>query len=205
VKTRTVLIVAIVAAVLGAGAGLLVSGSGPIWRSELGQRTLQGMADAAAPAAPDGVTVAERGDPMPALRLPDLDGRTVALPQDYAGRPLLINVWASWCGPCIDEMPELQRYSERQGADGVQVIGLALDDPAAVRDFLLRVPVAYPIVTDPPGPADASVRLGNRRGVLPYSVLIGHDGRIAKQRIGPFAPGELDGFDDDLHGGSKAR
>lgn len=197
-NTRTVLIVAIVAAALGAGAGLLVSGSGPIWRSALGQRALQGAADATAPAVPEGVIVAERGDPMPVLRLPDLEGRTVALPKDYAGRPLLINVWASWCGPCIDEMPELQRYSERQGADGVQVIGLALDEPAAVREFLRRVPVRYTIVTEPPGPADASVRLGNRRGVLPYSVLIDRDGRIAKQRIGPFAPGELDGFDDDL-------
>lgn len=195
-NTRTVLIVAIVAAVLGAGAGLLVSGPGPIWRSELGQRALQRAADATAPALPEGVTVAERGDPMPALRLPDLDGHAVALPQDYAGRALLINVWASWCGPCIDEMPELQRYSERQGADGVQVIGLALDDPAAVRDFLRRVPVAYPIVVEPPGPADASVRLGNQRGALPYSVLIDRDGRIAKHRLGPFAPGELDGFDD---------
>lgn len=204
-KTRTVLIVAIVAAVLGAGAGLLVSGPGPIWRSEWGQRALQGAADATAPAVPEGTRVAELGDPMPALRLPDLDGRMVALPQAYADRPLLINVWASWCGPCIDEMPELQRYSERQGADGVQVIGLALDEPTAVREFLARVPVDYPIVVEATGPADASVRLGNRRGVLPYSVLIDRDGRIAKQRIGPFAHGELDGFDDALDRDSRLR
>jgi thiol-disulfide isomerase/thioredoxin len=195
---RKVLLVALIAAVLGAGAGWLVKGPGPLWRSGLGQRALQGMADAGAPPVPQGVVVAGLQDPMPRLRLPDLDGRKVALPQDYAGRPLLINVWASWCGPCIEEMPELQRYSDRQGISGVQVIGLALDDAEAVRAFLQRVPVAYPIVLDAPGPADASVRLGNRRGVLPYSVLIDADGRLVRQRLGPFVPGELDDFDDVL-------
>jgi thiol-disulfide isomerase/thioredoxin len=197
-KTRNVLIVAFLAATLGAVAGLFVSGPGPLWRSELGQRVLATFADAGAPTPPPGVTVAERGDAIPELRLPDLDGRTTVLPQHYAGRPLLINVWASWCGPCIEEMPELQRYSDTQGENGVQVIGLALDDAESVRAFLQHVPVRYPILLDAPGPADASVRLGNRRGVLPYSVLIGPDGRIVRQRLGPFAPGELNGFDDDL-------
>jgi thiol-disulfide isomerase/thioredoxin len=196
---RRVLLIALIAALFGAGAGFLVNGPGPLWRSELGQRVLQQAAGAAAAPPPPGVSVAEVGDPMPALRLRHLDGRTTILPADIAPRrPLLINVWASWCGPCIEEMPELQRYSEAQGAGGVQVIGLALDDAASVRAFLKRVPVRYPIVLDTPGPADASVRLGNVRGVLPYSVLIGADGRLLRQRLGPFAPGELDGFDDVL-------
>jgi thiol-disulfide isomerase/thioredoxin len=200
---RRVLWVALIAAVLGAGAGVLVDGPGPLWRSDLGQRALQGIADAGAPPVPAGVTVAKLQDPMPQLRLPGLDSRMVALPQDYAGRPLLINVWASWCGPCIEEMPELQRYSERQGTSGVQVIGLALDEAEAVRAFLQRVPVRYPIVLDAPGPTDASVRLGNRRGVLPYSVLIDADGRLLRQRLGPFVPGELDDFDDALTGADR--
>jgi thiol-disulfide isomerase/thioredoxin len=195
---RRVLLAALIAAVFGAGAGWLLNGPGPLWRSDLAQRALQGMADAGAPPVPQGVVVAELQDPMPRLRLPGLDGRTVTLPQDYAGRPLLINVWASWCGPCIEEMPELQRYSERQGTSGVQVIGLALDDAEAVRAFLKRVPVDYPIMLDAPGPADASVQLGNRRGVLPYSVLIDREGRLVRQRLGPFMPGELDDFDDVL-------
>lgn len=200
-NTRTVLIVAVIAAVLGACAGVLVSGPDAFWRSAFGQRAQRTLADTQAP--PPDVTVAELGDAMPRLRLLDLNGRPMTLPQDYAGRPLLINVWASWCGPCIEEMPELQRYSETQGTDGVQVIGLALDDAQAVRDFLLRVPVRYPIALDAPGPADASVRLGNRRGTLPYSVLIGADGRLLRQRLGPFAPGELDAFDKVLDAPSK--
>jgi peroxiredoxin len=91
-------------------------------------------------------------------------------------------------------MPELDRYARSQGPAGVQVIGLALDTPENIRQFLERVPVAYPILVDTPGPADASVWLGNRKGVLPYSVLVGADGKILKQKVGPFAPGEIDSW-----------
>ena len=89
-------------------------------------------------------------------------------------------------------MPELQRFAAAQGPNGTQVVGIALDDPAAVRAFLQRIPVGYPILLDVPGTTDAGVRLGNPKGVLPYSVLVSPEGRLLKQRIGPFAPGEID-------------
>ena len=193
-NTRVVLIVALLAAALGAIAGWLVSGPGPLWRSPLGQKLLQGAIEADAPPPPAGVPVAREGDILPPLQLRNLDGRTTDVPGAWPGRPLLVNVWASWCGPCVEEMPELQRFAAAQGANGVQVVGIALDEPDAVRAFLQRVPVDYPILIDAPGPADAGVRLGNVRGVLPYSVLIGADGRVLKRRIGPFVPGELDAF-----------
>jgi thiol-disulfide isomerase/thioredoxin len=186
-----VVLVAVVAGVLGAVASLLTTGPGPLLRSELGQRLLGGALEASAPAPPRGVAIARRGEPVPTLTLAGLDGRTMTLPTAYAGRPLLINLWASWCGPCIEEMPELQRFARSQDANGVQVVGIALDDPAAVRAFLQRVPVAYPILLDTPGPADAGVRLGNPKGVLPYSVLVSADGRLLRQHIGPFAAGDL--------------
>jgi thiol-disulfide isomerase/thioredoxin len=150
--------------------------------------------DASAPQPPAGEKPARPGQAMPAIVLPDLQGRKRSLPHDYAGRPLLINVWASWCGPCLEEMPELDRYARAQGEEGVQVIGLALDTPENIHQFLTRVPVAYPILVDTPGPADASVWLGNRKGVLPYSVLVGADGRILKQKVGPFDAGEIDSW-----------
>ena len=188
-----ILIAALAAGALGVLASLWFGGS-PLLRTDSGQRALQAAVDATAPAPPAGVTPAKPGEAMPPISLPDLHGQVQALPGIYAGRPLLINVWASWCGPCIDEMPELQRFANSQGAAGTQVIGLALDTPEAIKDVLTRVPVDYPILVDTPGPADASVWLGNRKGVLPYSVLVGADGKIVKQKIGPFAHGEIEGW-----------
>ena len=191
--TTHVIIAAAAAGVLGVLASLWWGGS-PLLRTDAGQRAIHAAMDAAAPQPPAGVTPARPGDPLPAIRLPDLEGQSVSLPGPYAGRPLLINVWASWCGPCIEEMPELERFSRSQGPRGTQVIGLALDSPGNIREFLARVPVTYPILLDNPGPGDASVWLGNRKGVLPYSVLVSADGKVVRQKIGPFAAGEIDGW-----------
>ena len=191
--TSRVLLVAVAAGGLGLLASLWFNGN-PFWRPQVGERALPAATHAPAPAPPPGVTPAGIGDPMPAIALPGLDGAIVDLRTRYAGRRLLINVWASWCGPCIEEMPELDRFAATQGREGVQVIGLALDTPDGVRDFIARVPVRYPILLDAPGPADASVWLGNAKGVLPYTVLVDADGRIARQKIGPFKPGEISGW-----------
>ncbi len=188
-----ILVAALAAGALGVLASLWFGGS-PLLRTDAGQRALQAAMEATAPQPPPGVKPARPGEPMPPLTLVDLQGQLQSLPGAYAGRPLLINVWASWCGPCIEEMPELDRYARSQDKQGVQVLGLALDTPENIHEFLDRVPVAYPILVDTPGPADASVWLGNRKGVLPYSVLVGADGRILKQKIGPFASGEIDGW-----------
>jgi len=191
-STTKILMIAAAAGVLGVAAGLAVNGPGPLFRSEIGQRALNGVIAASAPPPPAGLAVAERGEPIPALTLPQLDGGMIALPAAYADRPILINFWASWCGPCIEEMPELNRFSRSQGANGTQVVGIALDDADAVRAFLKRIPVDYPILLDTPGPRDTGVQLGNPRGVLPYTALVGADGRLIKQKIGPFVHGEID-------------
>jgi thiol-disulfide isomerase/thioredoxin len=188
-----VVLVAVVAGVAGILASLWFGGS-PLLRTELGQRGLQSALEATAPPPPAGVSPARPGDAIAELTLPGLDGSPRTLPTAYPGRPLLINVWASWCGPCIEEMPELERYAASQGPDGVQVIGLALDTPDNIRDFLAKVPVSYPILVDSPGPADASVWLGNTRGVLPYTVLVDTGGRVLRQKIGPFKHGEIEGW-----------
>jgi thiol-disulfide isomerase/thioredoxin len=190
-STAKILLVAVAAGALGLVAGLMTSGPGPLLRTELGQRALNEALSASAPAPPPGVRMATRGEAVPVFALDDLSGNKVEVPRAYAGRPLLVNVWATWCGPCRQEMPELQRFAAEQGANGVQVVGIALDEPAAAREFVARTGVRYPILMDMPGPADAGVRLGNPKGVLPYSVLISADGRLLRQRIGPFAPGEI--------------
>jgi len=188
-----IVLVAAAAGALGVVVGIFATGAGPLLGSEFGQRVLNDALVANTP-APEGVTVARRGELLPTVPVAGLDGPGFQLPDDFSGRPLLVNVWASWCGPCIKEMPELDRYARAQGDGGVQVLGLALDDPEAVREFLQRIPVGYPQAIDVPGPSDAGVRLGNPKGVLPYSILVSADGRLLKQRIGPFEDGEIDAW-----------
>lgn len=194
-STGKVIAVAVVAGALGVAASLLLTDRvGPVWRTEAGQDALQAAMRASAPPTPEGLDVAERGQRIPAIELPLLDGGSIRLPADTDGKPLLINFWASWCAPCIEEMPELQRYASAQGSDGVQVLGIAMDDEAAIREFLSRVPVDYPIALDVPGVADSGVQLGNPRGALPFTVLIDAQGRLQKQRLGPFKHGEIEGW-----------
>lgn len=182
-ETRTLLLIATAAALVGTVAAFIVEGPGPLLRTELGQRALNAIIQRD---APEGLAIAQRGQPLPRPPAWTLDSRRVRLPLPK-GRPVLINVWATWCGPCIKEMPELAEFSRQQGADGVQVIGLALDDVAAVQAWLKRLPSPYPHYRDDAGPRDAGVVLGNPAGVLPYTVLVDANGVLRKQQVGPFA------------------
>ena len=188
-STRTVLLVAGLAALVGAAASVYFEPTiaTRLAGTEPGQRVLGAVLRAKAPTPPDGVIVVERGGMVPAMTLKSTHGDDVSVPAAWAGRPTLVNLWATWCAPCLKEMPELQTYAREQDANGVRVVGIALDDEAAVRAFLKQYAITYPNLVDAPGPADAGVRLGNPNGVLPYTLLVSADGRLLKTRIGPFA------------------
>lgn len=187
-SNRAVLVVALLAAIAGAGASLLFEPTIAyrLAGTKVGQQVLDASLKAHAPAAPAGVTIAEKGGIVPAMTLSDSSGQPVTIPAAWAGRPSLVNLWATWCAPCLKEMPDLQAFADAQGATGVRVVGIALDDAAAVAAFLRQHGITYPVLLDAAGPADAGVRLGNPAGVLPYSVLVSDDGRLLKTRIGPF-------------------
>lgn len=187
-SNKRILVVALLAALAGAAASLYFEPTiaQRLAGTEPGQRVLGAVLEAKAPAPPAGVIVAKRGDIVPAMTLATVNGTKTDIPAAWAGKPTLVNFWASWCAPCLKEMPELQAYSSEQEANGTQVVGIALDEADSARAMLERLDINYANLIDAPGPADASVRLGNPAGVLPYSVLVSADGRVLKTKIGPF-------------------
>jgi peroxiredoxin len=131
------------------------------------------------------------GHAAPALTLPDLDGKPHTL-SDYRSHRLLLNFWASWCGPCLDEMPRLNQAQIKFGEQGAIVLGIAMDEPGRVRAFLAAHPVRYPILLGQLESPSSSIKLGDEDQILPYSVLIDADGRILATHRGALSAFRLD-------------
>jgi thiol-disulfide isomerase/thioredoxin len=135
---------------------------------------------------PAGVVVLKPGDQRIDLSLRDLDGQPRKL-SEFDGKLILVNFWASWCGPCREEMPLLDATRTQLAAKGLEIVGIAIDDAAPVKAFLKDSPVHYPILLASAEGVDPSLRFGDTRSVLPYSVLIGRDGKVLAQRAGNFS------------------
>jgi thiol-disulfide isomerase/thioredoxin len=166
-ERRAVLVlgaVAAIAATTGIGVG--------VWRANVDER------DAAA------------AQSLFALTLPDAAGRDQPLSQ-WRGRPLVVNFWAPWCAPCVEEMPDLQRVRDDYRSRGVEVIGLGIDSPARIRAFRDQHAITLPLLVAGVQGSSLGDRLGNKAGVLPYTVLIGPDSRVLERKIGRIRPEEL--------------
>ena len=132
------------------------------------------------------------GRPAPELAWIDLEHQPFAL-SDFRGSAVLLNFWASWCTPCIEEMPVLDAFARDPG-NRTRVVGIALDQLQPVLDFLQTHPVSYRIAIGSRRFPDESNLLGNEHSLLPYSVLIGADGVVLKTRLGGFDAAELDAW-----------
>ena len=124
------------------------------------------------------------------MSFPSPDGSTLAM-QALRGKPLLVNFWATWCPPCVEELPLLDRFFKQNTAKNWQVLGLAIDQPSAVRAFLHRTPVSFPIGLAGLGGTELSKAFGNSSGGLPFSVVIDPAGAVLQRRIGRVTAADL--------------
>lgn len=117
-------------------------------------------------------------------KLVDLDGRTVTLEQ-YKGRKVLLNIWATWCVPCLKEMPEIDAFAKSVDNKRVVVLGVAADEPAEVKAYVKKLGVTYPIAIGDPDQVFAwSESLGNVTAGLPYSVVLDGAGKVVWKKTG---------------------
>ena len=123
------------------------------------------------------------GKPRPEFALEDLDGN-VRNVREWDGKVLLVNFWATWCPPCIKETPLLIELQHKYGDQGLQIIGLAIDDEKSVRDFVDTMGVDYPIVAGELEAMELARRFGNRLNALPYSAFVDRNGDIVHIKAG---------------------
>ena len=110
----------------------------------------------------------------------------------FQGRPLLINFWATWCTPCIEELPLINAFYRDNMVNGWQVLALAIDRPAPVRSFLSKNPVDFAVGMAGLSGADLGKGLGNLSGGLPFSVVIGANGAVLHRKLGRLSVADLE-------------
>jgi len=125
-----------------------------------------------------------------AARFTDSNGKEHAL-GEWQHKLLLINFWATWCGPCKDEMPMLARMQEKHAVNGLQIVGIAADSAANVANYAKGVSPAYPWLPDEAGAMEFSKRLGNRLGLLPFTIVLKPGGEVIFTRLGVVSESEL--------------
>jgi thiol-disulfide isomerase/thioredoxin len=121
-------------------------------------------------------------------------GGTLAL-AGMRGRPTLLNFWATWCPPCVKEMPLLDAFYRAHQVRGWQVVGLAVDQAAPVTDYLRRLPMSFPIGLAGSQGVALSRSLGNASGGLPFSVVFDADGAVSAHKLGAVTAEELADWD----------
>jgi thiol-disulfide isomerase/thioredoxin len=121
-------------------------------------------------------------------------GGSILRMQSLRGAPLLLNFWATWCPPCLKEMPLLDRFHREHRARGWQVVGLAVDGPSQVREYLARLPMGFPIGLAGLGGAELSRSLGNVNAALPFTVVFGSQGTVQVRKLGSVSSEDLDGW-----------
>jgi len=116
-------------------------------------------------------------------RLPDLDGQRRSL-ENWRGRVLVVNFWATWCAPCREEIPAFIKVQEKLGAKGLQVVGIAVDQTDKVRPYAAEMKINYPILIGDLEAIDLARQAGNRLGGLPFTVVFDRQGMPIHSQLG---------------------
>lgn len=177
-STLTVAGIAAIAVVLGVAA--------QHWLQSDAQSTQAATDTAPLTSAPAKGAVAQ----LLSTQLADIAGKPQTL-APYKGHVLVVNFWASWCGPCVAEMPELVKLHHAYAGKGVQFVGIGVDSAQNIQNFLKKTPVDYPILVSGFGGADLARSLGNTAGALPFTVVIDANGAVRSTKLGQIAPAEL--------------
>jgi thiol-disulfide isomerase/thioredoxin len=118
-----------------------------------------------------------------ATSFPDLSGRTQSLGQ-WSNKLLVINFWASWCAPCLKEIPIFVKLQTKYGAKGLQIIGIAADSTLNSANFAEKLNINYPVLPSESNAILFSKRTGNRLGLLPYTIVLGPQGDVILTKLG---------------------
>ena len=113
----------------------------------------------------------------------DANGQEQQLAQwkDYA---LVVNFWATWCAPCVDEMPELSSLQQEIASKKIQILGIGIDSASNIAEFARKYRISYPLYVGGVNGTELSRQLGNQGGGLPFTVIIGRDGQVRKTYLG---------------------
>ncbi|PFH10662.1 peroxiredoxin [Collimonas sp. PA-H2] len=138
------------------------------------------------PTAPENAAVAA----LFAQEIPDAGGKASSLAQ-WKGKPLVVNFWATWCAPCVEEMPELNALQGEIAAKNIQIIGIGVDSADNIAKFAEKYKISYPLYVAGTGATVLLRQFGNQSGGLPFTVLIGRDGEVKKMYLGSIKFDEL--------------
>lgn len=115
-----------------------------------------------------------------------------ALPMNsFRGKTVLVNFWATWCPPCVEELPLLDYFYQENKDKNIQVVGLAVDQPSAVRTWLQSKPLNFPVGMAGLAGTELSKSLGNQTGGLPFTVVFGASGQLLHRKLGKVSPEDL--------------
>jgi thiol-disulfide isomerase/thioredoxin len=109
----------------------------------------------------------------------------------FKGKALLVNFWATWCPPCVEELPLLERFHQNASGKSLQIVGLAIDQPSSVAKFLQKTPLSFSLGLAGLDGTELSRTLGNTVGGLPFTVVFGADGRLIGRKMGQITTEEL--------------